>query len=110
MASQKLRPPTGLDNTASAVPLRISRASEAEALNTAPNNPASSITASSAVLHQLRLVPKGKVVRRAAKKISKTAEAGHQQQEYRLPNQFHEGIGGDGDELSHLASQSKLTG
>ena len=42
--------PTGLDNTASAVPLRISRATDDEALSTAPNKPVSSITASVLVL------------------------------------------------------------
>ena len=42
--------PTGLDNTASAVPLRISRATDDEALSTAPNKPVTSITASVLVL------------------------------------------------------------
>ena len=41
---------TGLASTASAVPLRISRATEADALMTAPNNPAISVTASALIL------------------------------------------------------------
>ena len=45
-ASKNCARPTGLDSTASAVPVRISRASDADALNTAPNSPDSSITAS----------------------------------------------------------------
>ena len=46
LASKNCARPTGLDKTASAVPLRISRASDDDALNTAPNKPDSSITAS----------------------------------------------------------------
>ena len=45
LASRNCARPTGLDNTASAVPLRISRASDDDALNTAPNSPESSMTA-----------------------------------------------------------------
>jgi len=46
LASRNCARPTGLDSTASAVPLRISRASDVDALNTAPSRPDNSITAS----------------------------------------------------------------
>ena len=45
LARKNCARPTGLDRTASAVPARISRASDADALNTAPSSPDSSITA-----------------------------------------------------------------
>ncbi len=45
LASRNCARPTGLDKTASAVPLRISRASDDDALKTAPNRPDNSITA-----------------------------------------------------------------
>jgi hypothetical protein len=49
-----------LDSTASAVPLWISRASDADALSTAPNNPVNSITASALVLTSFISSPNAK--------------------------------------------------
>ena len=50
----------GLESTAKAVPERISRASEAEALNTALNNPANNVTASTEFFTSLGSSPKAK--------------------------------------------------
>ena len=50
----------GLDKTARAVPERISRASEAEAFNTALNNPANNVTASTEFLTSLGSSPNAK--------------------------------------------------
>ena len=60
LATRNCARPTGLDSTARAVPVRISRASEAEALNTAPSKPASSITASVLFLTSLGSSPNAK--------------------------------------------------
>ena len=60
LATRNCARPTGFDSTASAVPVRISRASEAEALSTAPNSPASSITASVLFLTSLGSSPNAK--------------------------------------------------
>jgi hypothetical protein len=38
-----------------------------------------------------------------------TAPTRHQQQKNRLPDQFHEGIGGDGEKLSHVECAGKFT-
>ena len=50
----------GFDNTANAVPERISRASEADALNTALNNPANNVTARTEFFTSLGSSPNAK--------------------------------------------------
>ena len=52
--------PTGLDSTASAVPVRISRATDDEEQSTAPNRPVTSVTASVLVLTIWMSSPKPK--------------------------------------------------
>ena len=58
-----------------------------------------------AVLDQLGLVPEREVVGRGQEDLEH-GRAGHQQQEDRLPDQFHERVRRNGDELSHLLSQT----
>ena len=99
-ASKNCARPTGLDRTASAVPLRISRASDADALNTAPNRPDSSITASTELFHQLRLVAEREVIGHRQKNLKQHGTR-HQQQKNRLPDEFHEGVDRNVPKLSH---------
>ena len=67
---------------------------------TAPNNPASSITASALLFSQLRLIAKAEIIH-ARQKDFKQGGCRHQQQKNRLPNQFHKRVRRDGYKLSH---------